>query len=59
MPLHWNESTTQKAVTFKNMDTCVKESYSLSRERATVFMQVSSDPSANFIPEFVFKLKGT
>ena len=45
-------------MTFKNMDTCVKENYNLSRERATVFTQVSSDPSASFIPELVFKLKG-
>ena len=54
MLLHRNESTT-----FKNMDTYVKENYSLSRGRATVFTQVSSDPTANFIPEFVFKGKRT
>ena len=41
------------------MDTYVKENYSLSHERTTVFMQVSSDPTANFIPEFIFKGKGT
>ena len=45
-------------MTFKNMDTYVKESYSLWRERATVLTQVSSDPTTNFIPEFVFKGKG-
>ena len=59
MLLHRNESTTQRTMTFKNMDTYVKENYSLSRGRATVFTQVSSDPTANFIPEFVFKGKGT
>ena len=58
MPLHQNESTTQKTMTFKNMDTYVKESYSLWRERATVLTQVSSDPTTNFIPGFVFKGKG-
>ena len=59
MLLHRNESTTQRTMTFKNMDTYVKENYSLSRGRATVFTQVSSDPTANFIPEFVFKGKET
>ena len=59
MPFLRKESTTLKTMTFKNIDTYVKESYSLSRERATVFTQVSSDPTANFIPEFVFKGKGT
>lgn len=55
--LHWNEFATQKTKTFKNMDSCVKENYSLSRERDTVFMQISSDPAANFIPEFGIKGK--
>ena len=57
--LHRNEATTQKTMTFKSIDTYVKENYSLSRERATVFTQVSSDPTFNFISEFVFKGKGT
>ena len=35
MPLHRNESTTQKTMAFKNMDTYVKENYRLSWERAT------------------------
>lgn len=55
--LHWNEFATQKTKTFKNVDSCVKENYSLSRERATVFMQISSDPAASFIPEFGIKGK--
>ena len=59
MPLHRNESTAQKTMTFKNMDTYVNENYSLSCERATVFTQVPSDPTANFITQFVFKGKGT
>lgn len=59
MPFHRNESTTQKTMAFKNMDTYIKENYSLSHKRATVFMQVSSDSTANFIPEFFFKGKGT
>ena len=59
MPFHWNKSTTQKTMRLKNMDTYVKENYSISRERATVFTQIFSDPTANFIPELVFKGKGT
>ena len=59
MPLHRNESTTQKTMKFKNMETYVKENCSLSSERVTLFTQVSSDPTANFIPEFVVKGKGT
>ena len=58
IPLHRNEAATQKTMTFKNIDTYVKENYSLSRERATVFTQVSSDPTVNFILEFLFKGKG-
>ena len=41
------------------MDTYIKENYNLSRERATVFTQVSSDPDFTIEPEFVFKGKGT
>ena len=58
MSFHWNKSATQKTMRLKNMDTYVRENYSVSRERATVFTQVSSDPTANFIPELVFKGKG-
>ena len=43
----------------KGIDAYVKENYSLSRERVTAFTQVSSDPTIQFQPEFVFKGKGT
>ena len=59
MPLHWNESGSQKTMSFKKLDAYVKENYSLTRERATVYTQVSSDPTMNLIPEFIFKVKGT
>ena len=59
MPLHRNESTSQKTLTFTGMDTYVKENYNLSRERVTVFTQLCSDPSMTLKPEFVFKGKGT
>ena len=59
MPLHPKEPTTQKTMTFKNIATYVKENDSLSGERAPVFTQVSSDPTANLILEFLFKGKGT
>lgn len=59
MPLHRNESSSQKTLNFTGMDTYVKENYNLSRERVTVFTQVSSDPDLTLKPEFVFKGKGT
>ena len=44
--------------TFKGEETFVKENHMLSRERVTVFNQVSCD-SKFYTPEFVFKGKGT
>ena len=58
MPLHRNESSSQKTLSLKNMDVFVKENYMLSRERITCFTQVSSDDSIKVYPEFVFKGKG-
>ena len=59
MPLYRNESSQQKTLTFKGEDTFVKENYMLSRERATVFTQVSSQKKINLNPDFVFKGVGT
>ena len=59
MPLHRNESSTQKTLNFVDMDAYVKENYNLSRERVTVFTQVSISSDINLNPEFVFKGKGT
>ena len=59
MPLHRNESASQKSLNFTGMDTYVKENYNLSRERITVFTQLCSDPGVIFKPEFVFKGKET
>ena len=53
MPLHRNESSSQKTLKFTGMDTYVKENYNLSRERVTVFTQVSSDPDLTLKSEFV------
>ena len=59
MPLHRNESCSQKTMASIDIDTFVKENTSLSRERITVFTQVSTD-TANPMPlEFIFKGKGT
>ena len=58
MSLHRNESSSQKTLNFKGEETFVKENHMLSRERVTVFTQVSSD-SKFYTPEFVFKGKGT
>ena len=59
MPLHRNESSQQKTLAFKGEDTFVKENYMLSRERVTVFTQVSNEEKIKLDPEFVFKGKGT
>ena len=59
MPLHHNESSQQKTLTFKGEDTFVKENYMLSPERTTVFTQVPSQERINLNPEFVFKDIGT
>ena len=55
MPLHRNESSQQKTITFKDKDTIVRKNHNLSRERVTVFTQVSSASTINLKPEFVFK----
>ena len=44
MPLHHNERLSEKTLSITGNDAYVKENYSLSRERVTVFTQVSSDP---------------
>jgi len=59
IPLHRNESSSQKTLNINGYDTYVKENNSLARERITAFTQVSSDPSVVVKPEFVFKGKGT
>ena len=43
MPLHRNEFSGQKTMSFKNQAVFVKENYSLSRERATAMTVVSTD----------------
>ena len=58
MPLHRNESSNMKTMNLKNYDAYVKENYMLSRERATVFTQFSSDSKIDLPLEFVFKGKG-
>ena len=58
MPLHRNESSSQKTLNITGYDTYAKEDNSLAHERITAFTQVSSDPSVVVKPEFVFKGKG-
>ena len=41
--IHRNESSGQKTLNFKNSECFVKENFHLSRERVTVFTQISSD----------------
>ena len=60
MPLHRNEIAVLKTLCFTGETTFIKENNMLSRERITVFTQVSSDKSNPLpLPEFVFKGKGT
>ena len=59
MPFDRSESPSEKTLSITGYDTYVKENYSLSRERVTVFTQVSSDPKVLVNPELVFKGKGT
>ena len=46
-------------MTFTGQGTFVKENHMLSRERTTVFTQVSSDPAININHEFEFTGKGS
>ena len=59
MPLHRNESSEQKTLTFKNQNVFVKENHMLSRERITCFTSVSSSEEVKILPEFVFNGVGT
>ena len=52
MPLHRNESSSQKTLNFTGIDTYVKENYNLSRDRVTVFTQVCSNPNLTLQPGF-------
>ena len=58
MPLHRNGRSQQKTITFKGEDTFVRVNHNLSRERVTVFTQVSSASTINLKPEFVLRGKG-
>ena len=55
MPLHRNESASQKTLSLKSDEFFVKENYMLSRERVTCFAQLCSDPKIELRPELVFK----
>ena len=44
MPLHRNESASQKAFYLKSKEVFVKENYMLSRERITCFTHLCNDP---------------
>ena len=59
MPLHRNESASQKTLSLKSEDVSVKENYMLSRERVTCFTQLCSDLKTELKPELVFKGKVT
>ena len=59
MPLHRLESSGSKTLGFTGMDCHIKENYMHSRERLTVFTQMSSSNQVRTPkPEFVFKGKG-
>ena len=52
MPLHRNESASQKTLFLVAEDVFVKENYMLSRERVTCFTQLCSDPKVQLKQEF-------
>ena len=59
MPLHRSEQTSRTTMNFTGVETYVKEDYMLSRERVTVYTQMSSQADAPApAPEFVFKGMG-
>ena len=47
-----------KKHSFKGEDIFIKENYMLSRERVTVFTQISRNKNIKLNPEFIFKGKG-
>ena len=60
MPLHRNESSNEKTISFKGIDAFVKENHALSRERMTLMTTVSSSPSLPPPPfELLFKGVGS
>ena len=59
MPLHRSEQTSRTTMNFAGVETYVKEDYMLSRERVTVYTQISSQADAPTpAPDFVFKVMG-
>ena len=59
MPLHRNESASQKTLSLKSEEVFVKENYMLSRERVSCFTQLCRDSKTDMKPEFKFKGKRT
>ena len=55
--IYRNESSGQKTLNFKNSECFVKENFHLSRERVTVFTQISSEENDGLPTEFVWKGK--
>lgn len=58
MPLHRNETSKQKSLSFKGWETVVKQNHHLTCERVTCMTIVSSKDGC-LPPHFVFKGKGT
>lgn len=59
MPLHKNDTASQKTLKIKGDEAYVKENSYLSREWITGFTQVPSGSNVAVKPEFVFKGKDT
>ena len=59
MPSIRNDNASQNIPTLTGFDTFVKENYALSPKQATLYMQVTKDPTMKQIPEFVFQGKRT
>ena len=55
MPLHRNESSEQKPLSFKNQNVFVKENHMLSRERITCFTSVGTRTKINASPNIYYQ----
>ena len=55
MPLHRNESVSQKALSLKLEETFVMKNYIFLKENVTCFTPPCSDPKVALQPEFLFR----
>ena len=59
MIFHCDESASQKTLNFTGYNTYVKENYTSSREKMTIYIQVTNEFSIKLLSGFLFKAKRT